>query len=85
MWDSPLNAHKMAMATMIMISRPSSHKASQIRNCWEKGTVLTNKVMYHFVPQAEEDIIFRCYVYVNILVSACDNLDVTVTGRHTKD
>ena len=52
---------RIAIEVRTMISRPSNHNASQILNCWEKGIVLTKRVMYHFVPQADEEIIFRCY------------------------
>jgi hypothetical protein len=59
--DAPLKDQRMATEVMTMTSLPSSHNASHIRNCWENGMVLTNKVMYHFVPQAEDEIMFRCY------------------------
>jgi len=57
----PLNDQRIAIEVRTIISLPSNHNASQILNCWEKGMVLTNRVMYHFVPQADEEIIFRCY------------------------
>ena len=53
----------MAMDVRIMTSRPSSQSASQSRSCWAKGTVLTNKVIYHLVAQAEDEIMFFCYRY----------------------
>jgi hypothetical protein len=59
--DLPLNDQRIAIDIMIMTSLPCSHSASQSRSCWENGTVLTNKVIYHFVAHADELIMFRCY------------------------
>lgn len=47
------------MTTMIITSRPSRKNASHMRSCCENGTVLTNNVMYHFVPQDVDEIMFR--------------------------
>lgn len=57
----PLNDHKIVIDVMIIASLPSNHRTSHRRNWWENGTVLTNNVMNHLVPQADELIIFRCY------------------------
>ena len=62
---SPLNDQRIAIEVRTIMSLPSNHSASQILNCWEKGIVLTNRVMYHFVPQADEEIIFRCFYQLN--------------------
>lgn len=51
----------MARLVIIMASLPSIHKTSHIRSCCEKGTVLTKSVIYHLVPHAVVEIIFRCY------------------------
>ena len=58
--DAPLNDHKIAIDVMIMTSLPSSHSASHRRSCCENGSVLTNSVMYHLVPHADELIMLRC-------------------------
>lgn len=51
----------MARLVIIIASLPSIHKTSHIRSCCEKGTVLTKRVIYHLVPHAVVEIIFRCY------------------------
>lgn len=65
----PLKDHKIAMEVIMMTSLPSNHNASQSRSCCEKGTVFTNKVMYHFVPHADDDIMFRCCKGVSLATS----------------
>ena len=57
---SLLKAQRIATEVSIMTSRPSTQSASHSRSCWAKGTVLTNNVMYHFVPHADDEIMFRC-------------------------
>jgi len=66
---SPLKAHRRATEVRIITSLPSSQRASHNRSCWAKGTVLTKSVIYHFVPQAEEEIIFRCFDLHQLSVS----------------
>jgi hypothetical protein len=53
---SPLYAHRIVRAVMMITSRPSRSKASHIRSCVENGTVLTKRVMYHLVAHAEVEI-----------------------------
>lgn len=65
--DLPLKEQSIAIEVMIITSRPSRNIASHNRNCCEKGKVLTNRVMYHFVPHDDEDIIFFCYSYQLVL------------------
>lgn len=75
--SSPLNDHTIATEVRMIISLPSNHNASHILNCWENGIVLTNKVMYHFVPQAEEEIMFRCCYQLQ----SCQKQDGTAYER----
>ena len=53
----PLVPQMMPSATMTRTSRPSRKNRSQTRSCVRKGTVLANRVIYHFVAYEVEEMV----------------------------
>lgn len=55
----PLKHQMMATAVMTRKSSPSRRRPSQSRSWVAKGTEFAKRVMYHFVPYADDEIPLR--------------------------